>query len=116
MIAGLDSDVCSCAVYGCVCVSICVQTWAIMYTSRCLFVHLDHYASLLLMGHGLHPGVRVSACVRVFVRKCLSKGACIKVRVCVPAAALQPAAAGAGPGAAGGREPAAGGSAASVAA
>lgn len=52
--------------------------------------------------------------------KYLSEGACIEVWVCVcvclPAAALQPAAAGAGPGAAGGREPAAGGSAASVAA
>lgn len=41
---------------------------------------------------------------------------CMKVGVCVPAAALQPAAAGAGPGAAGGKAPAAGGSAASAAA
>lgn len=36
--------------------------------------------------------------------------------MCVPAAALQPAAAGAEPGAAGGKAPAAGGSAASAAA
>ena len=45
---------------------------------------------------------------------------CPRVHECVgvhvPAAALQPAAVGAGPGAAGGRAPAAGGSAASVAA
>lgn len=103
-------------------VSICVQTWGIMYTSRCLFVHLDHYAFVCIYSipaycdGALLASRRACVCMRVFVRKCSSKGACVKVRVCVPAAALQPAAAGAGPGAAEGKEPAAGGSAASVAA
>lgn len=60
-------------------------------------------------------GVRAPECAQVFVPHC-----CLRVRafksVCVfvPAATLQPAAAGAKLGAAGEKEPAAGGSAASV--
>lgn len=58
---------------------------------------------------------RQSVCAKMFVWVCMYLGRCVCV-CALPAAALQPAAAGAGPGAAGGKAPAAGGSAASVAA